>query len=307
MNLLITGGAGFLGQHLTRFAVQSGKFERVFAAWNQTVPAPTEDVLCHQADLTNAENCDRLLQATTPTHIIHAAALSSLDACEKYPDLAQRTNVTATQNLLNAANLLPHPPHFTFVSTDLVFAGDSAPYHENATPDPIQVYGKSKATAETAVIKSPMWPKSCIVRSSLIYGASIGVRDSFLQWMVAGMERGELTLFSDEIRNPISVYDLCNTLTILSSNNRQGIYHAAGEDSESRFEFGRRVATVAALDFKSVHDCTRKAQGLDKLRPENVTLSTDELRKLNWLPTPTDDSLERILGSYSTQKRTDFI
>src|SRR5690606_1859386 len=136
----------------------------------------------HQVDLSDSQATRDLIFSLSPTHIIHTAALARMDQCEQYPHLALQHNVEATRNIADAAADLPVPAHLVHISTDLVFDGKQAPYSEESRPSPLQIYGQSKADAESALRTSAAFPRTAILRSALIYGNEIGKRKCFLQW-----------------------------------------------------------------------------------------------------------------------------
>lgn len=71
------------------------------------------------------------------------------------------------------------------ISTDQVYNGSRSFWQEGCDIDPVNEYGRSKALAETAI--RTLWPKHCILRSSIIYGPLPAVpvaRALFVQFVV---------------------------------------------------------------------------------------------------------------------------
>jgi dTDP-4-dehydrorhamnose reductase len=129
------------------------------------------------------------------------------------------------------------------LSTDAIFSGDAAPYDETAVPTPVNAYGRAKADAEAIVQQHP---NSVIVRTSLIY--SLQTMDRGTRWMAAALAKGEpVTLFSNQIRNPIWMVSLCQAILELVDHPYTGILNVAGGQVLTRAEFALNL-----LDFWNV-------------------------------------------------------
>jgi dTDP-4-dehydrorhamnose reductase len=90
--ILVTGVSGFLGRYVTltlkdHFAVL-GTYRR------QAIVLDTCELT--RLDLTEAEAVHSALMAFRPHVVVHTAALSDVDACERHPDAAHRVNVQGT-------------------------------------------------------------------------------------------------------------------------------------------------------------------------------------------------------------------
>jgi len=79
-------------------------------------------------DITDLSGITRALDDFGPEVIIHAAAMTNVDACESDPALAHRINVLGTRNVAVAA--LQNDAAMVCVSTDYVFPGRDEPYWE---------------------------------------------------------------------------------------------------------------------------------------------------------------------------------
>ena len=130
--VLLTGASGFLGRYLQAALVEAGA----------TVVAAGRPGL----DLLDPRTLDgALARAGTPL-LLHAAAMAVQADCERDPARAEQANVQASVALCAQAQ------RWLFVSTDLVFGGDRAPYDEPAPTAPLSVYGRSKVAAERALL-----------------------------------------------------------------------------------------------------------------------------------------------------------
>ena len=93
---------------------------------------------------TDAANYD--VDAFAPELIIHCAAMTHVDECERRPDDSLAQNVAATRAMAELAGR--HRATLLYISTDYVFDGKSGPYAEGDEPSPISVYGQHKLEAE---------------------------------------------------------------------------------------------------------------------------------------------------------------
>ncbi len=104
-------------------------------------------------DITDPFECEREIRRTKPDVIIHAAALTSVDACWKDYEQAILVNVRGTNHICEAASDVLGDGHVVLLSTDHVFNGKEGGYKENDEPFPIpdENYGMTKFAAEGIV------------------------------------------------------------------------------------------------------------------------------------------------------------
>lgn len=149
-NVLVTGGAGFIGSALCRALLASGS--RVIAYDNLSfgrrglVP---DDPRCAfvKGDLRDRDALDRLLEAHSPDVVCHLAAIHFVPYCNEHPVEAVDVNVNGTRTLLEA--LRSHRPQRVLVaSTAAVYPAEGGPFTEEHLPGPIDIYGYTKLMAE---------------------------------------------------------------------------------------------------------------------------------------------------------------
>jgi dTDP-4-dehydrorhamnose reductase len=137
-----------------------------------------------------------LLRSEPPEVLIHCGGICDVDQCEQDPGWAMAINVQSMRIIVES---LPASSRIVYLSSDHVFSGDTGPYDEDAEPDPITVYGKSRQQAETILLESR--PDALVLRAGLAIGPSIGGRTGHLDWLRDRTERNlPTTIVEDEYR-----------------------------------------------------------------------------------------------------------
>lgn len=162
-NILITGGAGFIGSHVVRLFVNKYPDYTIINADALTYAgnlANLEDVehaanyIFEKADILNSELLEHLFEKHGITDVIHLAAESHVDRSILSPLDFVYTNIVGTVNLLNIAKerwKTDYSMHrFHHVSTDEVFGtlGDSGLFTEDTPYAPNSAYSASKASSD---------------------------------------------------------------------------------------------------------------------------------------------------------------
>lgn len=144
--VLIIGGTGSLGKKLIKKFLSFGSNVIVYSRdeakhWTIKNEEPSKDVSFYVGDIRDKNRLIDVLTKTRPTHIIIAAALKQVDTCELSPSESVLTNLTGTQNVIDAIYATAHLlsiERVLFVSTDKACS-------------PINVYGMCKAISERLI------------------------------------------------------------------------------------------------------------------------------------------------------------
>ncbi len=192
-----------------------------------------------EADLNDEKALETAVQKEPWDAVINAAAYTAVDKAENEPDLARAVNATAPGILarLCAARNIP----FIHISTDYVFdGGKDSPYTENDKPNPLSVYGCTKAEGEQAV--QDAGGQFLILRTSWVYAPG---HQNFVSTMLRlGQERAEMKVVSDQTGAPTAAADIAQALAAIVnkiSSDRKlpatGIFHltAGGETTWHAF------------------------------------------------------------------------
>lgn len=171
-----------------------------------------------------------------PDILIHAAALTAVDQCERYPDLAFHVNAGGTRNVALACSKARVP--MLYISTGYVFDGEKpAPYVETDPPNPINVYGKSKLEGEKQV--SELVDRLWIVRVSWLFGP---LGKNFVRTILEQARRGEsLRVVDDQMGAPTYTMDVAEMLEKIIERGSPGVYHLTNQGYCSWFDFAREI------------------------------------------------------------------
>ncbi|MFN5697528.1 MAG: dTDP-4-dehydrorhamnose reductase, partial [Cyanobacteriota bacterium] len=122
-----------------------------------------------ELDLADAEACRQSVLELRPDWVLNAGAYTAVDKAESEPNLAQRVNAEAPGAF--AAALATTGGRLLQVSTDFVFNGEQGhPYRPDQALEPLGVYGASKAEGERRVEAELGPERSCLLRTSWVYG-----------------------------------------------------------------------------------------------------------------------------------------
>ena len=161
-NILITGGAGFIGSHLVKHFVKKYKNYKIINVDKLTYASNVhflkeinnfKNYTFVQADICELKNIEKIFEKYNISDVIHLAAESHVDNSIENSSEFARTNILGTINLLelsrkNWANKKNNL--FYHISTDEVFGtlGESGIFNENSKYDPHSPYSASKASAD---------------------------------------------------------------------------------------------------------------------------------------------------------------
>ncbi len=248
--VLIVGANGLVGQKLTDIFSCDRCFDLLISARQSEAYNKAASFGYVQLDATHLAAVKELVWNFAPEVIINAAAYTDVDGCEREKELSWKANVTAVENLVAASRLVG--ARVIHISTDYVFDGKAGPYDETATPNPLSYYGKEKLASENAVRASgENW---AIVRTMVVYGVATKVKKNFAIWLAQELKKGNrVNIVSDQFGNATLADDLARGIYELVRQNKRGLYHIAGSDIVSRFEFARKLADEFGYDKSLIH------------------------------------------------------
>ena len=275
MKVLVTGAKGQLGYDLVE----------VLGSAYRVVPASRVDF-----DITDVKATMEFIKEVEPDIVIHAAAFTDVDACESLPDKAFRVNALGARNVAIAAREVG--AKLFYISTDYVFDGTKkGPYIEIDSPNPINVYGKSKLLGEQLV--KEQLNRFFIIRIAWLYGPK---GKNFVKTMLnLAQEKEELQVVNDQRGTPTYTKDLARQIMELIPTELYGTYHCTNQGSCTWYEFALEIFRQAGLGVK-VKPVTSEEFPRPAKRPKNSVLENYmlKLEGLDIMP-PWEESLEKFM------------
>ncbi|MDO4680473.1 MAG: dTDP-glucose 4,6-dehydratase [Aerococcus sp.] len=253
MNILVTGGAGFIGSHFIRLLLKQSDTDAVVNldaltyAGNlknlQSVENHPRYTFVH-GDVCDPECVSRVFGEYQIDQVVHFAAESHVDRSIARPERFMTTNVLGTENLLNVARhyweTTPehyHPENrFVQISTDEVYGdavGQLEPFDETSVLHPSSPYAASKASADLMVgayQRTYQFP-ALITRSSNNYGPNQYPEKWIPVVIKHALYNESIPLYGSGLqeRDWIHVTDHCRgVLTVLKQGKLGEIYNIAG-------------------------------------------------------------------------------
>lgn len=243
-----------------------------------------------ELDIGSLEPVLECLYTLKPQIIINCAAYNHVDQAEsRYYD-AIRTNTIGVRNLAYGAKrvgaLLVH------FSTDYVFDGKKAtPYTEEDTPEPVNMYGRSKYMGELSIKEELV--NYLILRVSWVFGEG---RQNFiyklLQW---SREKEYLEIAQDETSCPTSTITIVDITLKALKERLTGLYHLTNSGYTSRYEWALFILRNLGIK-KKIHPVPSSVFNLPAKRPAFSAMSNERISRLLSLSIPTwqDATLERL-------------
>ncbi|MCG9911964.1 MAG: SDR family oxidoreductase [Flavobacteriales bacterium] len=293
MKILITGCNGLIGCRLARLLDAQGHVVYGTSLNGLTNPyiQPAHYI---QADLTEEAIPEKMLMQIAPEGLIHAAAITKPDACELNPELCIKTNFNPIPSLFKKAKDLS--VFSVYISTDFVFSGRFIS-HTEETDDfpPVNVYGRSKWEAEKFLLAHH--PEVAIVRTALVYGFEpLLPRSNIFTWAYAELSDGhKIRVVNDQFRTPTYADDLANGLSALIQLRKPGLFHLAGIDYLSVYDWVCMMADEFGFDKNLITPVNTRDLNEPALRPPSTRLIIDKARReLLYSPSRLEDNLKML-------------
>lgn len=236
--VLITGASGMLGATLSHLWK---KKYHIFATGNSDFSENTA-ALYKVFDLKN-KDYKALCDWAQPDVIVHCAAITNNEYCEKHIDQAFEVNSRSVEKFVKFA---PHA-RLIYISTDAVFPRGSHMVNETTRTAPISSYGKSKEAGEQYALSSSS--TNTIIRTTIV-GKNINAqRKGFVEWIISSVQNGvSVPLFDDVIFTPISIWHFARELEWIVDNHPPRILHIVGGEIISKYEFGYKLCKELNLN-----------------------------------------------------------
>jgi dTDP-4-dehydrorhamnose reductase len=213
---LITGATGMVGSYVD-FGIKTDR---------------------RSMDVTDLKEVMAVTDRYKPNVIIHLAAETDVDRCERDPEHAYIANSIGAFNIAMAAKKIG--AKVVYVSTVYVFDGSKkTPYLEDDKPSPNNYYGMSKYLGELA-IKGTV-NDYLIVRAGWMFGGGPSKDQKFVAKIIKQLDSGEIKAVNDNLGSLTYAKDLINKIRELVSSHKIGIVHVSNSDFCSRYDIALEI------------------------------------------------------------------
>lgn len=225
--ILITGADGMVGSYIN-FGIKTD--------------INTLDILDQKA-------VEKAFDKYRPEIVIHMAAETDVDKCQKDPVHAYKINTFGTYNIAKSARNFN--TKMVYISTAAVFDGKkNDPYFETDLPNPQSIYGRTKYLGE--IIVKDVVPNYLIVRAGWMFGGGPQKDKKFVAKIVKQLDQPEIKVVNDKIGSATFAKDLVKGIQILLKEDKVGIYHLANKGLCSRYDIASEITRLLKPSIKIV-------------------------------------------------------
>ena len=294
--ILVTGSGGMLGTELC--AALSDDYEIAGLDIVQKTEDRRQKTDFVKCDIADKKFTRKTIIELKPDIIIHAAAWTDVDGCERNAEKAKKINETGTENVAQAAG--ETGALLVYMSTDFIFDGNKkTPYVEDDLSAPLGVYAATKLAGEKIVKKLK---KSIIIRTSWLYGKN---GKSFVETILEKTKKETtLKVVDDQVGSPTYTKDLavgirklldimlrrtpnhsplCGLGTGQARDEGRGtkeIFHISNKGEVSRFDYAKEILKVAGLETVKVEPAKSAELHCVVKRPAYSVLDNTKFERL---------------------------
>lgn len=226
------------------------------------------------------------------TAAIFFAAITNIHECERDPTRSRRVNVEGTETVLK--KLAEAKIRTIFLSTNLVFSGDSPHPDENQPTRPQTLYGHQKAEVEAWMAKN--LSDYAILRIAKVL---VGTKTLIHDWKLALQAGQEITPFADLTFCPITVDPIHSALRTLVQTQEIGPFHLSGEKELTYEQAAQTLCQKMGLPLTLVRGTPARQLGYQGPLPRYSALGMNRLANLG-VPRPSSQEnleayIEKIL------------
>ena len=253
------------------------------------------NVLNNQEALKNIDISDKselkyIFKELSPDYIINCAALTDVDFCEQNKSNSYEVNVNGIKNIISCTT---NDTKIIHISTDYVFSGNRNIYKESDIPNPVSYYGKNKLESENILRSSNR--NYLIIRPSVIFG---NTGNNFYVWVRDSLKNNkDISVVTDQISNPTWSWSLSEAIYKSILSNITGLFHYAGEEIISRYDFAVKIAKVHGFNTDRIIPIKTSDLNQQAKRPLYSALDNSKIKKIIDVEHPSLDYILKIISS----------
>ncbi|MFH2011532.1 MAG: dTDP-4-dehydrorhamnose reductase [Pseudomonadota bacterium] len=257
--ILILGASGLLGNDLIK----------ILRIKHEVIGKDYKDF-----DITNKEITREKILDINPQIVVNLAGFTNVDGCETEVENAFMVNAEGAKNVALACE--EGNIKLIHISTDYVFDGKRGePYMEDDTPNPLNIYGKSKLKGEEYV--KEITEDLLIVRTEWLYGKK---GNNFVNIILKlTLVEKELKVVDDQIGSPTYTKDLAYAIGVMLELNLKGVYNITNRGTCSWYQFALKILELAHIESIKVTPVSSEIYNSPAKRPAYSVLNCSKFEK----------------------------
>lgn len=288
--ILILGGGGYVGSHLSNYLIDKGFLVTVYDNfWFGNKLKKRKNLKLVKGDIRDLKN----FSFKNYYAIIHLANIANDPSVELNPSLSWDVNVFASYEIIKKA-INQNVKKFIYASSGSVYGIKKEKLvTEDLDLKPLSVYNRTKMIAERIFLSFSDQIKIYSVRPATVCGVSPRMRLDVTVNLLTfkALKHGEMTLFGgDQIRPNININDMSRVYEFLLDKNVKPGFYNAGFENLSIKQIAKRIQSKipSKIKIKKVFDERSYRQCSDKL------LDAGFVRKFG-----VDDAIEDIINNFN--------
>ena len=232
--VLITGSGGMLGDAVYR---RFSKECKVIAT-----DIDVNEPWITKLDVTKLGDCARLFSKYKPDVVLHLAALTDLEYCQKNPREAYMTNTLGTENIALLSR--KHNSIAVYIGSAGIFDGKKEYYSDYDVPNPLSEYGKSKYYGEQ--LMPQILDRYYIFRAGWMMGGGIKKDKKFINKVYRQIKNGSNVIYAvdDKVGTPTYTYNFADAMFRVIQTELYGLYNMVCHGDCSRLDVAKELVNL---------------------------------------------------------------
>jgi dTDP-glucose 4,6-dehydratase len=310
MNIMVTGGAGFIGSNFIRYLLEKYNdievvnYDKLTYAGNLDNLKDIEDNPCYnfvKGDICNSKLVSEVIKKFSINQIVNFAAESHVDRSITDPEVFIKTDVFGAFTLLEACRKYAIEKYIQ-ISTDEVYGSiEKGSYKETDNLNPSSPYSASKASADLLINSYYVTYGLPVVitRSSNNFGPYQYPEKLIPLFIIKALYNNSLPLYGDglNVRDWLFVEDNCRGIDLVRWKGKNGEIYNIGADNEQTNIVITQIILQELQKPKSLIFYMKDRPGHDR----RYSIDSSKIKELGWKPTLSqnfDDSMKKTIHWY---------
>jgi len=293
MKILVLGATGMLGHMACRVLSVDHDVSAVFRSSSANCCGIT-NVIPAEACFPNTDctgdlgQLALLLDTLAPDVVLNALGIVKQRAEATDPIESIRINALFPHQLARVCDM--HDARLIQISTDCVFSGVRGAYEESDTPDPVDLYGRSKLLGEV------LGDRHLTIRTSII-GPQPNGNTGLVAWLCS-QRKGKIEGYVNAVFSGLTTHALCETINCVLQRSQflSGLYHVASP-AISKFELLDRLNKALNLDIEIIRNTSFSC---DRSLDDSLFRETTGIMKPSWT-----DMIDQLTSDLFCNEYTD--